>query len=70
MTNLMMCFGDGTPSSALSHSPGCLTVSSIPITKKPAKDTEATYQPDLLGLRDRALIAIMVYSFARIGAVI
>ncbi len=43
---------------------------SIPITKKPAKDTEATYQPDLLGLRDRALIAMMVYSFARIGAVI
>jgi integrase len=27
-------------------------------------------QPDLLGLRDRALIAMMVYSFARIGAVI
>jgi|ERR1700722_700988 site-specific recombinase XerD len=43
---------------------------SIPITKKPANDTEATSQPDLLGLRDRALIAIMVYSFARIGAVI
>jgi integrase len=31
---------------------------------------EAADQPDLLGLRDRALIAIMVYSFARIGAVI
>jgi hypothetical protein len=29
MTNLMMCFGDGTPSSALSHSPGCLTVSRL-----------------------------------------
>jgi site-specific recombinase XerD len=43
---------------------------SIPITKKPANDTEATSQHDLLGLRDRALIAIMVYSFARIGAVI
>jgi site-specific recombinase XerD len=43
---------------------------SIPITKKPANDTEAADQPDLLGLRDRALIAIMVYSFARIGAVI
>jgi integrase len=27
-------------------------------------------QPDLLGLRDRALIAMMVFSFARIGAVI
>jgi len=43
---------------------------SIPITKKPADDTEAAEQPDLLGLRDRALIAMMVYSFARIGAVI
>jgi integrase len=43
---------------------------SIPITKKPANDTEAADQPDLLGLRDRALIAIMVFSFARIGAVI
>jgi site-specific recombinase XerD len=43
---------------------------SIPITKKPANDPEAADQPDLLGLRDRALIAIMVYSFARIGAVI
>jgi hypothetical protein len=32
MTNLMMCFGDGTPSSALSHSPGCLTVSFKPQT--------------------------------------
>jgi hypothetical protein len=41
---------------------------SIPITKKPANDTEAADQPDLLGLRDGALIAIMVYSFARIGA--
>jgi site-specific recombinase XerD len=43
---------------------------SIPITKKPANDTDAADQLDLLGLRDRALIAIMVYSFARIGAVI
>ena len=33
---------------------------SIPITKKPANDTEAANQPDLLGLRDRALIAMMV----------
>ena len=31
---------------------------------------DAANQPDLLGLRDRALIAMMVYSFARIGAVI
>jgi site-specific recombinase XerD len=43
---------------------------SIPITKKPANDPEAADPPDLLGLRDRALIAMMVYSFARIGAVI
>jgi site-specific recombinase XerD len=43
---------------------------SVPITKKPANDPKAADQPDLLGLRDRALIAIMVYSFARIGAVI
>jgi len=43
---------------------------SIPITKKPANDPEAADQPDLLGLRDRALIGMMVYSFARIGAVI
>ena len=43
---------------------------SIPITKKPANDPEAADQLDLLRLRDRALIAIMVYSFARIGAVI
>jgi site-specific recombinase XerD len=37
---------------------------SIPTTKKPANDPEVAGQPDLLGLRDRALIAIMVYSFA------
>jgi integrase len=43
---------------------------SIPITKKAANDPEAAEQPDLLGLRDRALIAMMVFSFARIGAVI
>jgi site-specific recombinase XerD len=43
---------------------------SIPITKKPAHDAQAADQPDLLGLRDRALIAMMVFSFARIGAVI
>jgi site-specific recombinase XerD len=43
---------------------------SIPVTKNPANDVEAVSQPDLLGLRDRALIGIMVYSFARVGAVI
>jgi integrase len=44
---------------------------SIPVTKKPANDREAAADKrDLLGLRDRALIGMMVYSFARIGAVI
>jgi site-specific recombinase XerD len=43
---------------------------SIPITKKLANGRDAANQPDLLGLRDRALLGIMVYSFARIGAVI
>jgi len=43
---------------------------SIPV-RKPAKEDDADAgQPDLLGLRDRALIGIMVYSFARVGAVI
>src|SRR6202008_2442189 len=42
---------------------------SIPV-RKPAKEGADADQPDLLGLRDRALIGIMVYSFARIGAVI
>jgi integrase len=43
---------------------------SIPVTKKPGNEEQAATQPDLLGLRDRALIGIVVYSFARIGAVI
>jgi site-specific recombinase XerD len=43
---------------------------SIPVTKKPANDEQGPDQPDLLGLRDRALIATMTYSFARIGAVL
>ena len=42
----------------------------LTIIKKPANDPEAADRPDLLGLRDRALIGMMVYSFARIGAVI
>jgi hypothetical protein len=41
-----------------------------PVTKRRGNDPEGTNQPDLLGLRDRALIAIMVYSFARMSAVI
>jgi integrase len=43
---------------------------SIPITKPVAKDDIEAGMPDLIGLRDRALIAIMAYSFARVGAVI
>ena len=42
---------------------------SIPVCKPAEQDADAG-QPDILGLRDRALIAIMVYSFARVGAVI
>jgi site-specific recombinase XerD len=42
---------------------------SIPIVK-PAEEGATTTQPDLLGLRDRALIGLMAYSFARIGAVV
>jgi site-specific recombinase XerD len=41
---------------------------SIPVCKAPEEGADAG-QPDLLGLRDRALVGIMVYSFARIGAV-
>src|SRR5208283_4816728 len=42
---------------------------SIPV-RKPVEEGADAGQPDLLGLRDRALVGIMVYSFARIGAVI
>jgi site-specific recombinase XerC len=41
---------------------------SIPIVKAVEEGAAAT-QPDLLGLRDRALIGMMAYSFARVGAV-
>jgi integrase/recombinase XerD len=45
---------------------------SIPtkIGPKPGEGEEDQRPPDLLGLRDRALIGVMVYSFARIGAVV
>jgi len=43
---------------------------SIPLTRKIEEGGQTVEVPDLLGLRDRALIALMVYSFARIGAVI
>jgi integrase len=43
---------------------------SIPIIKPAAEDGAGAGMPDLIGLRDRALIGIMAYSFARVGAVI
>src|ERR1700730_17758111 len=43
---------------------------SIPITKPTTEDGAEAGMPDLIGLRDRALIGIMAYSFARVGAVI
>jgi integrase len=45
---------------------------SIPakIGPEPEEGEEDKRPPDLLGLRDRALIGVMVYSFARIGAVV
>ena len=43
---------------------------SIPlkIGPKPPEGEEDNRPPDLIGLRDRALIAVMVFSFARVGA--
>jgi site-specific recombinase XerD len=43
---------------------------SIEVARSAARGDGATEQPDLVGLRDRALIAVMVYSFARINAVL
>jgi len=45
---------------------------SIPlrIGPEPKEGEEDKRPPSLIGLRDRALIAVMVYSFARIGAVV
>lgn len=43
---------------------------SISLTRTVMQNGQTVEIPDLLGLRDRALIALMVYSFARIGAVI
>jgi len=42
---------------------------SIPIVKADEQGA-STDQPDLVGLRDRALIGLMAYSFARVGAVL
>ena len=43
---------------------------SIPIVKAAAEDGAAADRPDLVGLRDRALIGLKAYSFARVGAVL
>jgi site-specific recombinase XerD len=46
-----------------------MLLDSIPLTRKVRQGGETHERPDLVGLRDRALIAVMVFSFARIGAV-
>jgi site-specific recombinase XerD len=44
---------------------------SIPITRNTGRGGKAaSHEPSLVGLRDRALIPVMVYSFARINAVL
>jgi integrase/recombinase XerD len=44
---------------------------SIPIVRKTPRGRKGEPQePNLVGLRDRALIAVMVYTFARVGAVL
>lgn len=41
---------------------------SIKITKRVVRNGRELEEPDLLGLRDRALIGLMVYTFSRVGA--
>jgi integrase/recombinase XerD len=43
---------------------------SIPIIKGIDENGVSVDCPDLIGLRDRALIGLMAYSFARVGAVL
>lgn len=43
---------------------------SIPLTRKVRQGNQLAEMPDLVGLRDRALIGVMVFSFARVGAVV
>jgi len=43
---------------------------SIPIIKTTDENGVIVDSPDLMGLRDRALIGLMAYSFARVGAVL
>ena len=48
-----------------------LLLDSIPLVKTATrKDGSEVELPDLTGLRDRALLAVMVYSFARVSAVV
>jgi len=49
-----------------------LLLDSIPIERVIGTDTEGNEikGPDLIGLRDRAIIAAMVYTFARVGAMV
>jgi integrase/recombinase XerD len=43
---------------------------SIALTRNTGGDQSESTEPVLIGLRDRALIGVMVYSFARINAVL
>lgn len=43
---------------------------SIPLTRKVKRGGQTVEVSDLAGLRDRALIAVMVFSFARVSAVV
>ena len=48
----------------------CTLLDSISIRKTTDRNSAAVESHDLIGLRDRALIGLMAYSFARIGAVL
>lgn len=46
-------------------------IASVDVIKKKTNSDGTEYEePDLVGLRDRALIAVMIYTFARVGAVL
>lgn len=45
-------------------------LASIPVAQKVRREGRESEEPDLVGLRDRALIGVMVYTFARVGAVL
>ena len=47
-----------------------MLLDSIPLSRKVRRDGLAVEVADLVGLRDRALIGVMVFSFARVGAVV